>query len=82
VNWSTGDRNNKAFLAKTVVMTENESLSIPNVLKSERPDDYYKDAATIEWPLGPSGAPFPLVGTVIPAVVFKDGDHVATARAA
>ena len=80
VNWSTGDRNNKAFLAKTVVMTENESLSIPNALKSERPDDYYKDAATIEWPLGASGAPFPLVGTVIPAVVFKDGDHVATAQ--
>jgi multiple sugar transport system substrate-binding protein len=80
VSWSTGDRNNKAFLAKTVVMTENESLSIPNALKSERPDDYYEDAATIEWPLGPSGATFPIVGTVLPAVVFKDGDHVATAK--
>ena len=28
------------------------SLSIPNALKSERPDDYYENAATIEWPLG------------------------------
>jgi multiple sugar transport system substrate-binding protein len=80
VNWATGDRNNKAFLAKTVVMRENESLSIPNPLKSERPDDYYKDAATIEWPLGPSGAAFPIVGTVLPAVVFKDGDQVAAAE--
>ena len=42
VNWSAGDRNNKAFLAQTVVMTENESLSIPNTLKHEHPDDYYK----------------------------------------
>jgi ABC-type glycerol-3-phosphate transport system substrate-binding protein len=29
VNWSTDDRNNKAFLAQTVVATPNGSLSIP-----------------------------------------------------
>jgi multiple sugar transport system substrate-binding protein len=81
VNWSTGDRNNKAFLARTVVMTENESLSIPNALKHERPDDYYKDATTIEWPLGPGGKAFPIIGDVIPAVVFKDGAHSQTAEA-
>jgi multiple sugar transport system substrate-binding protein len=80
VNWSTGDRNNKAFLGQTVMMTENETLSIPNALKHERPEDY-KDAATIEWPLGRSGEPFPVIGYVIPAVVFKDGDHSATAEA-
>jgi multiple sugar transport system substrate-binding protein len=81
VNWATGDRNNQAFLARTVVMTENESLSIPNALKHEHPDDYYDDAATIEWPLGRSGDPFPIIGDVVPAVVFKDGDHPATAEA-
>ena len=81
VNWSTGDRNNKAFLAQTVVMTENMSLSIPNALKRERPDDYYAHTATIEWPLRQSGKPFPIVGDVIPAVVFKDADHIATAEA-
>jgi ABC-type glycerol-3-phosphate transport system substrate-binding protein len=80
VNWSTGHRNNKAFLAQTVVMTENETLSITNALKSDRPDDYYKNSATIEWPLGPTGEPFPIEGSVSPAVVFKDGDHVATAE--
>ena len=80
MNWSTGDRNNKAFLAQTVVMTVNQTLSIPNALKRERPDDYYENTATIEWPLGPSGEPFPIMGDVIPAVVFKDGDHVATAE--
>jgi multiple sugar transport system substrate-binding protein len=81
VDWSTGDRNNKAFLAKTVVMTANESLSIPNALKHERPDDYYKDAATVEWPLGRHGEPLPIMGDIIPAVVFKDGQHSANAEA-
>jgi multiple sugar transport system substrate-binding protein len=81
VTWATGDRNNKAFLAQTVVMTENETLSIVNALKPDRLDDYYENTATIEWPLGPSGESFPIMGTVIPAVVFKDGDHVATAEA-
>jgi multiple sugar transport system substrate-binding protein len=80
VNWSTGDRNNKAFLAQTVVMTENETLSITNALKPDRTDDYYKNSATIEWPLGPTGEPFPIEGSVSVAMVFKDGDHVATAK--
>jgi multiple sugar transport system substrate-binding protein len=61
VNWTSGDGNNKAFLAQTVVMTANESLSIPNALKLERPEDYAKNVATIEWPLGPHGEHFPIV---------------------
>ena len=72
--------NNEAFLAETVVMTPNYSLSIPNALKSERPDDYYKNIATIEWPLGPAGEPFPIPGFVYSAVAFKDGGNVATAK--
>ena len=36
-SWASID-NNKAFLAQTVVMTPNESLSIPNALKRERPE--------------------------------------------
>ena len=40
----------RQFLAQTVVMTLNMTLSIPNALKATRPDDYYKNAATIEWP--------------------------------
>ena len=79
VTWA-GIGNNKAFLAQTVVMTPNYSLSIPNALKRERPDDYYKNTATIEWPLGPAGEPFPISGFVFSAVVFKDGGNVATAK--
>ena len=45
-------------------MTPNETLSIPNALKTERPDDYYQNTATIEWPLGPDGEAFPIGGVV------------------
>jgi multiple sugar transport system substrate-binding protein len=79
VTWD-GFGNNKAFLAQTVVMTVNQSLSIPNALKRERPEDYYKNTATIEWPLGPGGNAFPIEGRFFAAVVFKDGANVETAR--
>ena len=61
-------------------MTANQTLSIPNALKRERPDDYYENTATIEWPLARAARPFRSWGTVHPAVVFKDGGHVATAK--
>jgi multiple sugar transport system substrate-binding protein len=79
VTWSDYD-NNKAFLAQSAVMTTNPSLSIVNALKRERPDDYYKHAATIEWPLGPHGEPFSLVGTVVSAVVLEGGSNIDTAK--
>jgi multiple sugar transport system substrate-binding protein len=60
------DGNNKAFLAQAVVMTANVSLSIPNALKSQRPDDYYRNVATIQWPLGSSGEPFPIYSEISP----------------
>ena len=72
--------NNASFLARAVVMTPNVSLSIPNALKHEHSEDYYKNTATIEWPLGPHGEPFPIVGDVVSAVVFKGGSHVAAAK--
>jgi multiple sugar transport system substrate-binding protein len=79
VSWDNSD-NNKQFLAQTVVMTPNETLSIPNAIKRERPDDYLGNVATIEWPLGPNGNAFPIGGDLYFAVVFKDGGHVATAK--
>ena len=79
VTWD-GFGNNKAFLAQTVVMTVNQSLSIPNALKRERAADYYKNTATIEWPLGPGGNAFPIEGRIHAAAVFKDGANVETAK--
>jgi multiple sugar transport system substrate-binding protein len=72
--------NNQAFLAQRVMMTPNNSLSIPNALKRERPDDYYKNSATIEWPLGPGGNAFPIEGRFFAAVVFREGRNVETAK--
>ena len=79
VTWANID-NNKAFLAQRVIMTTNQSLSIPNALKRERPDDYYKNTTSIEWPLGPSGELFPIESWPYAAVAFKDGANVETAK--
>jgi hypothetical protein len=45
----------KAFHAQAGIMTPNDTLSIPNALKREWPDDYDKNIAAIDWPLGPRG---------------------------
>jgi multiple sugar transport system substrate-binding protein len=79
VTW-TDLGNNKAFLAQTVVMTVNGTLSIPAALKQDRPDDYYRNAATIDWPAAVNGEPLALHGFVYRAVVFKAGGHGATAE--
>ena len=62
-SWTNID-NNKAFLAQTVVMTVNTTLSIPGALRTSRPDDYYKNAATIEWPNGADGQPLVIDGDI------------------
>jgi multiple sugar transport system substrate-binding protein len=79
VKWRNVD-NNEQFHARAVVMTPNNTLSIPNALKRERPEDYYENTATIEWPRGPSGTLFPIRGSFWPAAVFQKGGHTATAK--
>ena len=79
VNW-TDAGNNKAFLAQTVVMTPNLSLTIPGALKRERPGDYSDNVATIQWPLGPRGESFPILSNTFAAVAFKDGPNVEAAK--
>jgi multiple sugar transport system substrate-binding protein len=81
ITWNSNLDNNMQFLAQTVVMVLNDTLSIPNALKRERPDDYYENSATIEWPLGPAGEAFPIRGDFFAASVFKGGANVETARA-
>ena len=79
VNW-TNLGNNKAFLAQTVVMTVNTTLSIPGALRTARPDDYHKNAATIDWPAGADGQPLVIDGFIERAVVFKTGRNPALAE--
>jgi multiple sugar transport system substrate-binding protein len=79
VNWTNID-NNKAFLAQTVVMTANPTLSIPAALRTARPDDYHRNAASIDWPRAANGEPLVIEGRVDRALVFKAGGHAAAAK--
>jgi multiple sugar transport system substrate-binding protein len=79
VTWTNAD-NNKAFLAQTIVMTVNQTLSIPNTLKATRPEDYYDNAATIDWPDSVYGQPLAIEAFVNRAAVFKDGRNVDNAK--
>jgi multiple sugar transport system substrate-binding protein len=79
VSWD-GYSNNGEFLAQTIVMTPNMTLSIPNALKATRPDDYYHNAATIAWPRGAYDQPLVIETFSNRAAVFKAGGHVATAK--
>jgi multiple sugar transport system substrate-binding protein len=72
--------NNEQFLAQTIVMTPNVTLSIPNALKATRPEDYYDNAVTIDWPAGAYGQPLVIETGLDRAAVFRDGEHVATAK--
>jgi multiple sugar transport system substrate-binding protein len=77
--WTNRD-NNEAFLAQTIVMTPNQTLSIPNTLKATQPQEY-ENAVTIDWPDGAYGQPLAIETSVNRAAVFKDGRHVPTAKA-
>jgi multiple sugar transport system substrate-binding protein len=79
VDWDASG-NNEAFLAQTVVMTANVTLSITNALRAERPEDYREDAATINWPRNASGGPLVIVGGAHQAVVFKGGKNPVLAE--
>jgi multiple sugar transport system substrate-binding protein len=72
--------NNQAFVAQSVLMTTNPSLSIPNALKTERPEDYHKNAVTIEWPNDVDGQPLAIRTGFYAAVAFKTGGHVPLAK--
>jgi multiple sugar transport system substrate-binding protein len=78
VGWDDSG-NNKAFLAQTVVMTINMSLSIPNALKT-RPEDYYQNAVTIDWPESAAGQPLVILNGYNHGFVFRDGGHEAVAK--
>ena len=80
VSWTNRD-NNEQFLAQNIVMTVNQTLSIPNMLKATRPEDYYRNAVTIDWPNGAYGQPLAIETGVNRAAVFKDGGNVENAKA-
>jgi multiple sugar transport system substrate-binding protein len=82
LDWTNSgtNTNNQASLAGAVVMVQNDSLSIPKALKGERPEDYYENTATIEWPDGADGQPLAIRTSFIAAGAFKARGHVALAK--
>jgi multiple sugar transport system substrate-binding protein len=79
VTWD-GYGNNAQFLAQSIVMTPNQTLSTVNALKRERPEDYYKNAVTVDWSAGAYGQPLVIETWVNRAAVFREGGHLATAK--
>jgi multiple sugar transport system substrate-binding protein len=79
VDWNTRG-NNKAFLEQRVVLTMNNTLSIPNALKADRPDDYYKNTVTIAWPTAVNGQPLGIRTGHADGAVFKNDVHVPIAK--
>jgi hypothetical protein len=61
-------------------MTLNETLSIPNVLRGSRPDDYFRHTAAIEWPSNAYGRTLVICGDVYRAAVFNTARNVAVAK--
>ena len=72
--------NNEQFLAQTVVMTANATLSIPNALKGERPEDYTRTPRPSSGRRAPAASRSPIEEPDHRAAVFKGGEHVATAK--
>jgi multiple sugar transport system substrate-binding protein len=72
--------NNKAFLEQRVVLTMNNTLSIPNALKADRPDDYYKNTVTLAWPNNANGQPLAIRTGYVEGAIFKNGGHVPVAK--
>jgi multiple sugar transport system substrate-binding protein len=72
--------NNKAFREQRVVLTMNSTLSLPGEFRATRPEDYYKNTATIGWPSGVHGQPLAIYTAVSEATVFKAGGHEQAAK--
>jgi multiple sugar transport system substrate-binding protein len=73
--------NNEAFLDQRVVLTVNNTLSIPGALQTERPEDYARNAVTLAWPRGAHGQPLAIKSQSSQLAVIRAGGHVATATA-
>jgi multiple sugar transport system substrate-binding protein len=61
-------------------MTPNTTLSIPGELRTARPDDYYRNAATVDWPNDTRGQPLIISGGILLAAVFQAGGNPALAN--
>ena len=70
VEWSNAD-NNRHLLNRSILMTPNNSLSIPATVKQDS-KTYYNRLGIVEFPARPNGKPMRYLVSVRQAVIFKD----------
>ncbi len=56
-------------------MVANQTLSIPGALRTTRPEDYYANAVTLEWPSGAYGQPLAIEAGADEGVLFRGSGH-------
>ena len=78
VEWSNAD-NNRHFLNRSILMTPNNSLSIPATVRQD-PNIYYDRLGIMEFPNKPDGKPMRYILNVRQAVIFKDASHRSLAK--
>lgn len=78
VNWTNSD-NNRQLLNRLIVMTPNNSLSIPAAVRQD-PEMYYKRLGTIGYPNKPDGQPMRYLVIIRQAVIFNQSKHQNLAK--
>ena len=78
LEWSNID-NNRYLLNQLVLMTPNNTLSIPATVRQDR-DLYYHQLGIAEFPRKPSGQPMRYLIFIRQAVIFKDSPHKSLAK--
>lgn len=78
VNWLNPD-NNRSLLNRLVVMTPNNSLSIPAAVRQD-PDTYHNKLGTLEFPKKPNGKAMRHIVTIRSAVIFTQSKNQKLAK--
>lgn len=78
LHWLNPD-NNRSLLNRAVVMTPNETLSIPAAVRQD-PDTYHNKLGILEFPNKPSGKPMRYLITAQQAVLFAESKNQKTAK--
>ena len=78
VQWSSID-NNRNLLNQVVLMTPNNTLSIPTTVRQDL-DTYYNQLGVLEFPHKPSGESMCYLIFVGQAVIFKNSTHKILAK--
>ncbi|MGL6344393.1 MAG: ABC transporter substrate-binding protein [Waterburya sp.] len=78
VKWLNPD-NNRSFINRSVVMTPNQSLSIPAAVKQNE-DLYYRQMVTTGYPKKPNGKPMRYIAMIRQAIVLADSKKQKLAK--